>query len=371
MSHADRNNFEAVRILAAAAVIWGHAHPLTQTAQLAFYNNSVGAFAVKVFFVVSGFLVARSWWADPAPLRYLAKRSLRIFPALVVVCAVCVFFVGPWLTTLPLSEYFSDRSTWNFLTHNSALYPAYVLPGVFATNPYPSVVNGSLWSLPAEFVMYLMLPVVYALGRLWKSTWFLVCFTIALCAVSLYLLRVDIRPLPVFYGTGLASVLDAAPYFFLGAMYAQTRLRSSLDPGVALFLVGVLTLLQPSVAWLMELLLFVAVPYCVLAISTLSSPLLSRASRWGDPSYGIYLYGWPVQQMICHFVPNVSAIGNTLAALPVAILLGYASWHLIEKHALAFKPVRKSRSTAAASDGSWKLASPLARVTRKHSDRGA
>ncbi|MGH8032428.1 MAG: acyltransferase family protein, partial [Luteimonas sp.] len=103
-----QNNFDSVRILAAAAVIYGHAHPLTATPDLVFFGNTIQSFAVKVFFIVSGYLVARSWASDPQPLRYLAKRGLRIFPGLLLCLALTVLVLGPMVTSLPLAVYFND-----------------------------------------------------------------------------------------------------------------------------------------------------------------------------------------------------------------------------------------------------------------------
>ncbi len=339
-----KNNFDAVRILAASAVIYGHAHPLTASGDLVFLGNTVQSFAVKVFFIVSGFLVARSWAWDPSPLRYLSKRMLRIFPGLLLLLLLTVL-MGACMTTLPVGEYLANPGTRLYFFYNAILYPAYSLPGVFAGLPYPSAVNGSLWSLPAEFLMYLVFPAVYYVGRRLGGNVLLVVFTLALCVASLYWVRVSPPSDPlVFYGTGLPSVLDAGPYFFLGAVFSLTRIRDHLSPSIALFLVGALIFFHPVSGLWTELALYLVAPYCVLALATAASPGLQHAGRFGDPSYGIYLYGWPMQQIALHFIPNLTPIGNTLIALPLAAVAAYGSWHLIEKRALAAKPSRKARS---------------------------
>jgi peptidoglycan/LPS O-acetylase OafA/YrhL len=340
-----KNNFDAVRILAASAVIYGHAHPLTASGDLVFLGNTVQSFAVKVFFIISGFLVARSWHWDPEPFRYLAKRMLRIFPGLLLILALTLV-LGACVTTLPLSTYVADPGTRYYFFYNAVLYPAYSLPGVFAGLPYPGAVNGSLWSLPAEFLMYLVFPVVYWVGKRLGGNAFLVIFAVLLCAASLYWVRVAPPAMPlVFYGTGLPSVLDVSPYFFLGAAFSLTRISKHLNPSVALFLIGVLVFFHPESGLWTELALYLVAPYCVLAFATSASPGLQHAGRFGDPSYGIYLYGWPMQQLALMAVPNLTPIGNTLIALPLATLAAYGSWHLIEKRALAIKPSRKTEST--------------------------
>jgi len=339
-----QNNFDALRILAASAVIYGHAHPLTATPSIGFFGNSTQAFAVKMFFIVSGFLIARSWMFDPRPISYLIKRSLRIFPALFLCLAFTVFILGAWLTTLPLAEYFANPATWVYGIYNAFLYPVYSLPGVFVDNVYPVAVNGSLWSLPVEFLMYLVFPVVLVLSRLLKTNALVVVFTIVLCIVSIYALRIaPSQPTFVAYGTALAPVLDTAPYFFLGGVFAVTRLHQTLNPAVGMFMVGAMLFFQPESPALAESVLYLVAPYCVLSFATAASPVLSRAGRFGDPSYGIYVYSFPIQQAVVHFIPNVTPIGNTLISFPFIVAAAYASWYLVEKRALAFKPRRKSQ----------------------------
>ncbi|KAF1691586.1 acyltransferase family protein [Pseudoxanthomonas koreensis] len=339
------NNFDALRIVAAMAVIYGHARPLGGVPDIGFFGNSIQALAVKIFFVISGYLVAKSWVADPSPFRYLAKRGLRIFPGLLLLLLLTVLILGPLLTTLPLDKYFSNSNTWRYLFYNLILYPIYSLPGVFENNVYPNAVNGSLWSLPVEFLMYLVFPLVYVCSRLDRTNRLLVAFTICLCVSSLYLLRGggELRHM-VFHGTALSPVLDVAPYFFLGSIVGVTRVGSILDPGIALFLAVVAALLQPIGAVSTELLLYVIVPYCVLSLATIASPVIYRAGRWGDPSYGIYLYGFVVQQTVYHFgAPGMSPFTNTFISIPIAVVLAYASWHFVEKRALRLKPRGGSR----------------------------
>lgn len=347
------NNFDALRILAAMTVIYGHAHPMSATHEITVLGNSVQALAVKVFFIVSGYLVAQSWANDPQLLRYLAKRSLRIFPGLLLLLLVSALLMGPALTSIPLADYFSNEHFYRYMYMNAALYPAYNLPGLFEGNVYPNTVNGSLWSLPIEFLMYLVLPVVYSISRIERSNRLLVAFTIGLCALSLYWVRVSPPSGQiVVWGSTLASMLDVAPYFFLGCLFAVTRLCALLDPVVALFMVGILLLMQPYGSIPMELALYLVAPYAVLSFAMHGHPWLAKAGRFGDPSYGLYLYGWPVQQCVFALLgTGMSAVANAAISIPIALALAYGSWHLVEKRALAYKP-KHSRVSAAADNRS-------------------
>ena len=332
------NNFDAVRLLAAAVVIFGHAHPLTNTPSPALLGNSVQALAVKIFFVISGYLIFTSWTLEPSLPRYLRKCSLRIFPALIAICLVSALLLGPALTTLPLGDYFSSPGTYYYFK-NALLSPVYDLPGLFQDNTYPVAVNGSLWSLPVEFAMYLALPAVCAIGYALRARWFLGAATFALCAASLYFVRLHTPEVhPVFYGSDLISALDVAPYFMLGAFVAHMKWERFLDPGLALFVIGVVALVPPSSAWASELALYLVLPLAVLSLALAAHPVLSRAGRYGDFSYGLYLYGFVVQQTVNHLAGNkLSAVENALISLPIALACAALSWHFIEKPMLALK----------------------------------
>lgn len=339
MAAHRENNFDAIRLIAAAAVIYGHAHPLTGTPDVGFMGNSVQSFAVKTFFVISGFLITASWVSDANPLHYLEKRALRIFPALTVVVLLCALVLGPLVTTLPLGEYLANGRLRTYF-ENIILRPSYDLPGVFGSLPYPMAVNGSLWSLPVEFGMYLVLPVLAFLA--WKLRLRALVFlgTVGLCALSLYATRTPgYSHDAVFYGTRLSTALDAAPYFLLGSCYRFYGLERTLSPVVALGGTGLVLLVQPSGMLLNELTLYLLAPYAILAFALHPHPLFARAGRFGDFSYGLYLFGFPVQQAANFFSHRpLTALQNTMISLPVALALAFASWHLVEKRALALKP---------------------------------
>lgn len=127
---------------------------------------SLANIGVGIFFVISGYLITKSWERGPQAFNYLKKRALRIFPGLIVVVFLTVFLLGPFVTTLSLNNYFSNPQTWSYLL-TILIFPLYyggsyfALPGVFENNPFPNVVNGSLWFLPHMLLLYI---VVLALG---------------------------------------------------------------------------------------------------------------------------------------------------------------------------------------------------------------
>lgn len=348
------NNFDAMRIIAALVVIFGHAHPLSAQPDPLLLGNSVQSVAVKIFFVVSGFLVAKSWRSDPNIGRFLLRRGLRLFPALIVLLLLTTLVLGPVFTSLPLSEYFHHPGVRHYFLLNLLLSPVYALPGVFVDNIYPHAVNGSLWSLPVEVSMYLILPVVAMLATLARSKAVFVGIVVFGTGLSLnYVLSTPAQDQIVLWGTGSISVADVGPYFFLGAVFAVTRLENALNQGGALFLVAIAALFQPSAYWMQQVLLMLVLPYVVLAFSTTATPWISKAGRFGDPSYGIYLYGFPVQQALFNIAgPSMGPLENTAMAVPIVVALAYMSWYSVEKRALSYKP---SKRPAAARESSKEI----------------
>ena len=132
------NIFDAVRILAALAVVFGHAWPLSGGVAPTLAGNGVQTIAVKIFFVVSGFLVFKSWRADPDVRRYLLRRAMRLMPALCVLLIVTVLALGLFATTLPRTEFFAHAGTWRYVVSNLVLAPVYGLPGFSARTHTPT-----------------------------------------------------------------------------------------------------------------------------------------------------------------------------------------------------------------------------------------
>jgi len=337
-----KNNFDAIRLLAAIAVIFDHSHAITGHVGFAILGTSIGEIAVKVFFVISGYLIYTSWQVDPSFHRYLIRRALRIFPALIVLCLVTVLIVGPLLTTMAPGRYFSQCETYGYFK-NILLYPQYFLPGVFQNNIYPRAVNGSLWTLPIEFAMYLLLPMVSLLVSAARTRWAMPALTIAFCALSIYWVRISPPDHdPSFYGTLLLPTLGIAPYFFLGASIRHMKWERFLDPVVAIFAIACVAFFRPHGATLEEVVLYLLLPYVVLATACRPSPWLENAGKYGDMSYGVYIYAFLVQQCVARLSSNsLSATQNALITLPVVLVLAWLSWHLVEKRALALKPSRK------------------------------
>ena len=347
-----RNNLTALRWFAACLVLYGHAFVFLGLPEPLFLQwVPMGPLGVCIFFAISGYLVAQSWQRDPSVPRFLAKRALRIFPGLLVCTLLSVLVLGPWLTTLDMATYWRNEHTLGYFT-NLALYMTYHLPGVFAQNKLPHAVNGSLWSLPVEFFMYLLLALL-GLCTAWfqktksddqiiqEPSKFSRCLTVMATVCMMGLTALWAWPSSdgwVVYRTDLRQIPLCGVYFMVGASLFQLKLNKyfSLSNVVLAVVLWLCLSREPQVFAMAS---WVVVPFVVLAFGLDRHTWLSRwHSR--DYSYGIYIYAFPVQQTWVSFWPQMPLWAYLLCTFVTTIALAALSWHFVERPSLKFKPFR-------------------------------
>ena len=340
------DNFLLIRLVAACAVIYGHSYALSiesgsggdAVARLGLgHGLYAGSIAVDVFFVVSGFLVAGAWRRRPDLAFFLRSRALRLVPAYAACLVLVAYALGAAMTTLPVADYWRDARVFEYVAANLAFgtRQAWTLPGVFAANPHPDVVNGSLWTLPAEARMYLLVALLGTIGLLRTSRGFALALAgLALAAVGAALWVPRVWRSDYLHLAGL----------FVAGMGAQVwRARLPFDGRIALAGFGIAALALPTA-------LFPYVWPLVLAYACLwfayGPKRLLAFNRLGDYSYGVYLWGYPIGQTCAALFPGIGPLALCAASLPLALACGVLSWHLIEKPALRFKQRRAAGAAA-------------------------
>lgn len=283
---------------------------------------------LPIFFALSGFLVAGSLSRVATLKEFFALRALRIVPALFVEVTLSALILGPWVTTLPLDRYFTDGEFWRYFL-NIAGWIHYDLPGVFETNPHPSMVNGSLWTIPFELECYVALAAIGLVGlhkrRLLLSA-LVIGGTLALCIWAAVQGAAFTNTPP-----GRLLVLS----FLAGVLAFQWRDRLTMNGWLALSSLAlcVLCLLHPATVILTALPAAYLTAFAGLALSRRVT--LFGAADW---SYGLYLYAWPFQQLYAHLFPSALHYWLSVpATLLSALVFAAVSWRLIEKPALSRK----------------------------------
>lgn len=321
-----------LRLIAASLVIYGHCWAIAnvpdgETDRISRLTGVfTGTLAVDVFFFVSGFLVTMSWVRRSSLWVFARNRLLRIMPALIVCVLFCAFVLGPLVTTASWHAYFSDRQPYVFARGNILMHPLQErLPGVFEANHYPATVNGSLWTLPAEVQMYAYVALFGALGLLRRKAAFTAGVAILVVFAVVAHGRIGVVTSPKFEGF--------AAFFCAGAFCWMFRDVVPVSGRLFLTLIGLCVVTQGVSAY--PLLLAATVAYaCVWFVYV---PDLRWSRGLGDYSYGIYLYGFPMQQLVAWRFPAAGPWTLFVTSFPLACALAVASWHLCEKPALRLK----------------------------------
>ena len=327
-----KNNFDLLRFLAAVLVIFGHSfhllhryteEPLTMATGSLYFGN----IGVYIFFVVSGYLVLSSWERNPNFKNFFKNRILRIVPALVIVVVATVFLLGSIVTTLDLKHYLLNTETWKYLETITIFRIQYSLPGVFEQNIFSSTVNGSLWTLPVEFSLYILLFIMGILGFYKKRITILL-----LLLFSLFFYIVYQKSLIPSHN----DIVVLGIFFIAGMVYFLYKDKIFYDVKILLILLFIWILSFNSTYLIPTSLVFIS--YFVMYFAFISNKRLNSFGKFGDFSYGMYILAFPIQQTIILFSGNTIRplelfFSTLLVVLPLAIL----SWYLIESPALQLK----------------------------------
>jgi peptidoglycan/LPS O-acetylase OafA/YrhL len=343
------NNFNLIRMLAALAVIVSHSYALALgNRQLEPIKNllgiSLGTIAVDIFFITSGLLVTRSLLVRTDLKLFIVSRVLRIFPALLVSVLFCVI-LGAYLSSFSLQNYMQDSELLNFIIYNATilLTDYQELPGVFYNAPFDRSVNGSLWTLPWELRMYLVLIGLGVLSYVLKKAKItfphvqiivqaMIVF-IALSSTALYFYFHFSENFHWFY----YKFFRFSSAFFIGGGLYVLRKYIHLN---TMWVITVLSLLLFAL-YMSKTTFFIAyivsMPYLVLCAAYLPKGKILKYNNVGDFSYGTYIYAWPIQQTLAITIIGISPTNMSMLAGIIVITLSVISWNLIEKPCMKLK----------------------------------
>lgn len=328
------NNFNLIRILAAGAVVVSHAFPIAlgtgaveplETAT----GRSLGWIAVAVFFAISGFLITRSYERTRQVSRWLSARAMRLFPGLAVVLVLTAALYGPAFTTLPLPGYFADGAVYSYVPRNLSLaFLQAGLPGVFADNPLPVAINGSLWTLMHEVTCYAGVLALGLCGGLASRR----CFTAFLAAYLIVFALANVPAVEAGLHPRALALRDLSYPFVLGMALFHWRAAVPLSWLVAAALGGAAMLARATP--LFEPVFIGAIAYTTFVFAYRVGGAVRAYNRVGDYSYGLYIYAFPTQQAVAAIAGPHSPLANIAWSLPIALSLALVSWHWIEHPAL-------------------------------------
>ena len=300
-------------------------------------NVSTGAIArpiwlavLPVFFGLSGFLVAGSALRTNSIAVFLTFRVLRLVPALAVETTLAALILGPLVTTVSLSEYFTHTQFFAYFG-NIVGRVRFQLPGVFENSPEPGIVNLNLWTLHAELECYASMAIAIILGLLRRRMIALSLWILATVCMAIWnAFDGTFEPNKFLYPTSVFTYS-----FCTGVVAFLWRDKILIHRG----LFGMATAAYCLLVFFPQT-VFVAIPLLmyVMIYVGLSPQLNFRMISRGDYSYGMYLYSFVVQQSLSIIFPQTRHWWIIFPmSLAITIAISMASWHYIEKPALGLK----------------------------------
>lgn len=318
VSRDKNNNLNFIRFIAAIMVILGHAYPLSGEksewlARITTGQASLGGWAVCIFFFFSGFWLCRSVQKNPTFYEFFKARCIRIFPCLIAVVFICTFVLGSLTTELSLQEYFSNIHTYRYLL-NSLFILQHNLPGVFEHNIYGAAVNGSLWTLPVEFLCYIACYLAWRTGILTEKK---LKYTVPIFIIGYVLLSVLSGKLPLIF-----SVLRPCGMFYLGMLCNVYRKYISITPLVVFWCI--LGLIVSAFLHLLRYSVLLFMPYILIYLSFGTRKKLSSFGKKYELSYGMYLCAFPIQQTVTMLSGgSMKPIMNFIVSIPIVLLTAF------------------------------------------------
>lgn len=344
-----KNSLNLIRLVLALAVLVHHCWPLMGLGGgPAFAGEWLGGWAVAGFFSISGYLITGSRFSNRLG-DYLVHRIARIMPAFLVCLVFMVAVIAPigFLAAKgTLRGYFSTATTpLNYLFSNMFLKMQLAdISGGPYNVPYPGAWNGSLWSLYYEFICYLIIAALGLIAMFRKSPW-----PITVAFVASVIVQANIEQIGVYVGQNFDFVLlmRLLPFFLGGSAVFLWRNRIGLHwIGGVLAIAASLIIVSAFPSWGGQACgAFVA--YAFLWISSwLPSPEFIHRN---DISYGLYIYAFPVQQLLAVFGLHKFGLGPYMvASTAITALLAFASWFFVEQPVM--NRVRKARISFPASE---------------------
>jgi len=321
-----KNNINIIQSIMAVLVIYSHAFPIASNSNageiimdLTTSHYSFGNLSVAAFFIFSGFLVYASYENSNNILVYLKKRIFRIFPGLLAVLAMSSLVLGPIVTTLSISEYYRHPMTWQYLK-SIFLNPLYWnLPGVFEGNLYSSSVNGALWTIPYQFGFYILLGILGFFGLLKYRK---VSLALLAAFIISYLMR-DV----LFVGRTHFMGMPMHDWLYLGMYFTAGMTAYAYRHVIRLSKQGAMVALTLLVfAWIAKeyyISTTICGAYLLLYVSYCTKKVDFSLARL---SFGIYIYGFPIQQLVTHLAGgSMNPYLNIVLSVPAAVCLAWLS----------------------------------------------
>lgn len=332
MGNANRNNnIGTLHLIGALFVMLGHQCVLLGQAMPTLFDCLFLAIGVKIIFLISGYLITKSLWGMKKGRlsnagRYVYKRLSRIYPEYLGCLAVTTLIIGPLFTQVSISQYFALRNElWYYFINNIKMFPIYGLPGLFVNSPNTVVVNGSIWTLPVELVMYLVILLIYLCSDREKVRKYVYLFvtvlSVLVCGIRMYLAP---SMSLVYYGTDWIQALNVIPYYLIGGLISLFDVKRFFNVPIGAVLLMCFGPVAFRVQVIDEFVCMILLTYFVFALIFAQKQDLALKYIKSEYAYGVYLYGFPIQQCVLQALYLTGYVANFWLLFVLSVGLTYA-----------------------------------------------
>ncbi len=335
------NNYDILRVVAALCIMFTHSFDLLGLDKLeplmifSSQKNNFAHIGLSIFFAVSGYLIAKSAITSSSFKNYLWKRFLRIQPLLIIVSLLSIFIIGPLFTQSTIGAYFSNIHSYTYIRNIMPLFGIqFTLPNVFNTNIGDAGVNGSMWTLIVEERLYLIIGLLFLQKAYLKK----------ILIVGILFLNIFYFIQTVFFNGSFAHYLkggnvyyaiiflNASLFYFLQIQFTTIKYKLLITTLLFAFLYFTSFYIFKNSVQL------IFIPFLVILLAEIKSSI-NNASKYGDITYGLYIFSFPVQQMLIANKICPSPYLLFLVTILIVTPLAFLSWHLIEKKLLSLKQI--------------------------------
>lgn len=336
----QKNNFDFLRLIFSVFIIIRHSYDLTGAeqkdwiGQFSHQQASIAMLCFNCFFVMGGYMVFLSLLRSRNVIDFYWKRIVRIFPALFVVLLLTALYAQfVYEGSVP---YLHNPEVWSYLPNNLSLVNLqYNIRGVFEHNPYPSAINGSLWSIPYEIGFCVLLSVLFFC----RKNIGVVRLVLFIAYTLLFTAAIQFSDTSIHFFIGQFNgkyLLELGTHFTAGCLLASLNLEK---PGTRKLLLGIGGALFVIALWFpfYYALQYIFIPLILIPTGLASTKYIRGLSKKiGDLSYGLYIYSFPVQQTLIYYF-GLTYKQLIPASIAITFVLACFSWHVIEKRAMRLK----------------------------------
>lgn len=339
--NSRNNSFTIMSIIMSIMIIIFHSYAL-------FYNNgktdffsnllgyeNTGSIVVSIFFIISGFMIPTSLKNSKSLKQYFYKRIKKIIPPLFLCLLVSGLVIAPLVSKVNYLNYLFHPGNYFYYIFDNIFFiknTVFRIGNAFINNPYPAVINGSIWTLKHQFFMYILIvPIFYLFLKDDKKYYYLIYLLMFIIVVLSYLGCLDVIYKFLDHRLGFIGIFSEGKmlvrftYYFMVGVFINKYI-DKIPVNIPCVLVAILSIVLTHKSDVLPFICLICLPYLTIVLGTIKCPI-----KITDISYHIYIWAFPIQQLIIYlWFKQLNIYSYMLLSIFITVLISYISYYLTE-----------------------------------------